>query len=76
MRAVKREVAAPMEEIKSLMKILEDQLKGLGECFDQQNTSVRNCLAKFLQTLDVLGETTPQFLGCRCWMTMGRGSRL
>ena len=45
-----------MGEIKSLMKVLEDQSKGLGECFDQQNAFVRNCLVEFLQ---VLGENSP-----------------
>ena len=34
------------------MKTLEEQSKGLSECFNKQNTFVGNHLAKFLQTLD------------------------
>ena len=41
-----------MKEVKSLMKTLDEQLKGLGECFNEQNTFVGNCLAEFLQMLD------------------------
>ena len=50
-----------MEEVKTLMKTLKEQLRGLGECFNQQNTFVRNRLAKFLQMLDEhpRGENSP-----------------
>ena len=41
-----------MGKVVSLMKTLEEQSKGLGECFNEQNTFVGNCLAEFLQTLD------------------------
>ena len=50
-----------MEEVKALMKTLEEQSKGLGECFNQQNTFVGNRLAEFLQMLDECprGENSP-----------------
>jgi hypothetical protein len=41
-----------MGKVTSLMKTLEEQSRGLGKCFNEQNTFVENCLAKFLQTLD------------------------
>ena len=41
-----------MEEVKTLMKTWEEQSKGLGECFNQQNTFIGNPLAEFLQMLD------------------------
>ena len=41
-----------MGKVASLMKTLEEQSKGLGECFNEQNTFIGNCLAEFLRTLD------------------------
>ena len=45
----------------SLMKTLEEQLKGLSEYFNKQNTFVGNHLAEFLQMLDEhpRGENSP-----------------
>ena len=50
-----------MGKVNSLMKTLEEQSKGLGECFNEQNAFVGNRLAKFLQTLDEhpRGENSP-----------------
>ena len=41
-----------MGKVASLMKTLEEQSKGLSECFNEQNAHVGNRLAEFLQTLD------------------------
>ena len=61
LRDVRREIAKSMGKVKSLTKTLEEQSKGLSECFDEQNTFVRNHLVEFLQTLDECprGENSP-----------------
>ena len=41
-----------MGSVASLMKTLEEQSKGLSECFNEQNAFVGNRLAEFLQMLD------------------------
>ena len=46
------EIAEPMGKVASLMKTLEEQSKGLSECFNEQNAHVGNRLAEFLQTLE------------------------
>ena len=50
-----------MGKVASLMKTLEEQLKGLGKCFNEQNAFIGNCLAEFLQILDEhpRGENSP-----------------